>query len=214
MDATRLEGAATEGSTSADEGWGRVFAFVGSIVFAGVILVYLQAILVPFVLAIFLAYLVRPFAEWISSNLCLCRRHRRRRRPVVHEPHDAEETANLLPPHSEDGEGRAGLPAALERGATMGGMLVEEATVQMERAVPRWVGVLLAMGLAITCARTRVLLPRPSLALCLHRSCLVPSLAETPSLATPPPSHPMILPLRPTLGSLGSLAPTASRPPL
>ena len=60
--------------------WARVFSFVGSIVFVGVILVYLQAILVPFILAIFLAYLVRPFAEFISNNLCAWRRRREWRR--------------------------------------------------------------------------------------------------------------------------------------
>ena len=56
--------------SAADDAWARVFAFSGSIVFVGTVLTYLKPILVPFVLAIFLAYLVRPFAEWISEHLC------------------------------------------------------------------------------------------------------------------------------------------------
>ena len=130
----------------------RVFAFSGSIVFVGLVLIYLKPILVPFVLAIFLAYLVRPFAEWISTNLCFCRRRRRapkrpEARAVEDDPYEAE---SLLP---KPGGG------VLERGATMGEMLVEEASQQM----PHWVGVLLAMALAVTLIATVVVLMTTSI---------------------------------------------------
>ena len=139
---------------SGNENWSNIFAFAGSVVAIGIILVYLQAILVPFVLAIFLAYLVRPFAEWISEHLCLCRRRTRRGR--ASPPHDPEEVASLLPKpaaaSSSASSPQAGLdlPGALNRGATISGQMIDEATQQIQTGLPRWVGVVLAMALAIT----------------------------------------------------------------
>ena len=138
-----------------DEGWSPAFAFCGTVVFIGIILVYLQAILVPFVLAIFLAYLVRPFAEWISTNLCLCRRRSRGRAPSrpLQPPHDPDEEESLLPKPAERPSSGVSpgldVQGALNRGATMGGLLVEEATQHISTGLPRWVGVLLAMALAV-----------------------------------------------------------------
>lgn len=134
---------------TSDDGWSNIFAFAGSVVAVGIILVYLQAILVPFVLAIFLAYLVRPFAEWISAHMCTCRRTRRRPRP----PHDPEEAASLLPkaaPASGAPSAGIDLPGAINRGATMADVLIDEATEQISTGLPRWVGVVLAMALAVT----------------------------------------------------------------
>ena len=116
--------------TSEYEGWSAVFAFCGSVVSVGVILVYLKDVLVPFVLAIFLAYLVRPFAEWISAHLCVCRR-RMRTPKGIGDSDAADETESLL-------------PKSIGRSATVGDMLVEEATQRL----PQWVGVVLAMMLA------------------------------------------------------------------
>ena len=45
----------------ADIGWSQSFSFVGTVLLSGFLLVYLRAILVPFVIAIFLAYLVRKY---------------------------------------------------------------------------------------------------------------------------------------------------------
>ena len=80
--------------TSEYEGWSAVFAFCGSVVSVGVILVYLKDVLVPFVLAIFLAYLVRPFAEWISAHLCVCRRRMRTPKGIA-DSDAADETESL-----------------------------------------------------------------------------------------------------------------------
>ena len=152
-------------TASGDEGWARVFAFVGTVVGAGIILIYLKAILIPFVLAVFLAYLVRPFAEFISNNLCFFRRRRLLRN--AYKPRDPveaalddddDENASLLPKRVSD------LPAALKRGATMGSQAVEEATQQVEAALPRWVGVLLAMVLSVFLVASVVVLMASSIA--------------------------------------------------
>ena len=119
------------------ESWSRIFTVVGTLVLAGVLLIFLQAILVPFVLAIFLAYLVRPLAEFIATNLCFWRRRREGRARDV--PSD-EESARLL------SHERPALPKH-KAGATIRNL--EEATQQIEAALPHWVGVLLAMSLAV-----------------------------------------------------------------
>jgi AI-2 transport protein TqsA len=157
---------------NADDAWSRVFAFSGSIVFVGTVLAYLKPVLVPFVLAIFLAYLVRPFAEWISTHLCFWRR-RRGRAPArfaaasaesgsteAGSAYDPEEAESLLPKPVDAG----GSPRGLNRAATMGGLLVEEATYQMEATLPHWVGVVLAMGLAIALILGAVVLMTTSVA--------------------------------------------------
>ena len=137
--------------TSVEVGWSSIFSCVGSLFFAGCILVYLQAILVPFVLAVFLAYLVRPLAEWISAHLCLCRRRSRasRRNELLKRAagpsHNPEEQESLLPKTVGSPSG-LDLPGALN----VGGQMIEEATEQLSTGLPRWVGVLLAMALAVS----------------------------------------------------------------
>ncbi len=148
---------------SSETGWYRLCALVGSIVLVGVLLIFLQAILVPFVLAIFLAYLVRPFAEYISSRLCLCRRARKAKAAL--DALDDEEVASLLPAERkelDDPEG-VGLNGGLNGGREgLGGRPVHNpfhtATLRVEATLPRWVGVLLAMALAISIVVAMVLL--------------------------------------------------------
>jgi len=136
------------------DAWFHTFTLVGSLVLAGVLLVFLRPILVPFVLATFLAYLVRPFAELISTNLCFCRRRRAAGRALHGEALSRDEVARLLP---EDDEERAAdtpaaaaavPPAQLKPGATLRNL--EEAAHQVETALPHWVGVVLAISLALT----------------------------------------------------------------
>jgi len=145
-------------ASGSDDAWSRVFAFTGSIVFVGTVLMVLKPILVPFVLAIFLAYLVRPFAEWISTSFCACRRRRRsgqlsHQRDKVEDP---EETDDLLPKESITSPA-ASLPGAMYSE-------IQEAAGSMEAALPYWVGVLLAMGMAITLICTVVVLMSTSIA--------------------------------------------------
>ena len=64
-----LPNATTESAETVS--WFRAFCLVGTIVLVGVLLIFLQGILVPFTFAVFLAYLVRPFSEFIGS---CCRR--------------------------------------------------------------------------------------------------------------------------------------------
>jgi len=116
--------------------WSRTFAVVGTIVLAGVLLIFLQAILVPFVLAIFLAYLVRPLAEFIAANMCAWRRSRRER--SKRDALSREEVARLLPNRE---------PPKLSTSATLRNL--GEAGEHIEAALPHWVGVLLAMTLAV-----------------------------------------------------------------
>lgn len=160
--------------SAADDAWARVFAFSGSIVFVGTVLTYLKPILVPFVLAIFLAYLVRPFAEWISTHLCFCRRRQRglagRKIPsgaASSDPYDPEEAESLLPkPAAAPGITSPG--RGLKPSATMGELLAEgasRATDQMEATLPHWVGVLLAMGLAVALILGAVVLMTTSVSL-------------------------------------------------
>lgn len=105
--------------------WFKAFCFVGTIVLVGVLLIFLQGILVPFTFAIFLAYLVRPLSEYISLNLCTC--CCKRDSPSA----DAEEAGNI------------GLK---QQGTIRHSIYVANVTVR--RTLPRWVGVLLALLLA------------------------------------------------------------------
>ena len=102
--------------------WFKAFCFVGTIVLVGVLLIFLQGILVPFTFAIFLAYLVRPLSEYISLNLCTC--CCKRDSPSA----DAEEAGNI------------GLK---QQGTIRHSIYVANVTVR--RTLPRWVGVLLAL---------------------------------------------------------------------
>ena len=61
-------------------GWARSFSFAGTILIVGFLLVFLRSILVPFVAALFLAYLVRPLADAISACRCI---------PYFRKRHDA-----------------------------------------------------------------------------------------------------------------------------
>jgi len=145
-----MEGAApsldaSDRAAAEGDGWQRTFAVVGSIVLAGALLIYLQSILVPFVLAIFLAYLVRPLAEFIAANLCFWRRSRRERR--TKDALSREEVARLLPDEERSMMPHPPPPRGLTAGATLRNL--EEAGQQIEAALPQWVGVLLAMTLAI-----------------------------------------------------------------
>ena len=137
----RVKDAGRQSSAAEAEGWSRLFALVGSVVLAGVLLIFLQPILVPFVLAIFLAYLVRPFAEFISVNLCNCRRRRHGQRGTA-DARNREEIARLLPD-----EERAVPPFQSTHTGTLRN--IENATQQIEAALPHWVGVVLAMSLAV-----------------------------------------------------------------
>ena len=178
------------------DAWLRVFALVGSVVLAGVLLIFLQAILVPFILAIFLAYLVRPFAEYISTNLCAWRRARERHRRA-RDALSREEVKRLLPSAAD--AARDSAPSVLKPGATLRNL--EEATIQIEAALPHWVGVLLAMTLAVVLFASIVLLMAASISslgsrLDAYQRCgyepwatvvLDPSLALTLGLTPPSP---------------------------
>jgi len=112
-----MEGANAEDRTMS---WFRAFCFVGTIVLVGVLLIFLQGILVPFTFAIFLAYLVRPFSEFISLNLCSCCR-------------------------SQKAIGDAEMAT---RDDTAMRRITMVANTAVQQTVPRWVGVLLALLLA------------------------------------------------------------------
>ena len=149
------------------DAWQRVFVLVGSIVLGGVLIIFLQAILVPFVLAIFLAYLVRPFAEFISNNLCAWRLKLRERARRGREAQSREEAASLLPRRGEPSSSSAAdaspppPPGPLLPSATLRNL--EEASIQIGTELPRWVGVVLAMSLAVTIFASIVLLMAASI---------------------------------------------------
>lgn len=124
----------------------QAFHTLGLVALTGVLLIFLQTILVPFVLAVFLGYLVRPFAEWISRTLPRGFFWRRRARRA--DEAEREEAESLLP--------KAGAP----RGAKNP---FEEAAAQVEAAAPRWVGVLLAMALAVALVASVILLMAASI---------------------------------------------------
>ena len=124
-----------------DGGWGKSFAFAGTVVIIGFLLVFLRPILVPFVLAIFLAYLVRPIVESVSRCRCWCFRKRYRSEGDA----TPEEQQSLL---DEDADAELSMPptSARELRAAADPTRVMK---QMQTVLPRWVGVVLAMLIAI-----------------------------------------------------------------
>ena len=132
-------------SPAAADGWARSFFAVGTVVLVGVLLIYLQAILVPFVLAIFLAYMVRPLAELIAGHLCFWRRSRRER--LKKDAFSREEVARLLPDEERSSPSPQRRPRLLTGEVSM--VHLAEAGRQLEESVPLWVGVLLALSLAM-----------------------------------------------------------------
>ena len=112
--------------------WSQSFSFVGTVLISGFLLVYLRSILVPFVLAVFLAYLVRPIAERVSA--CHCS-------PYTDIVTD-EEARGLLSSGGDEGEEQ-------DEGVPLGSKSVGELPTtpdprkvmrSMRTALPRWVG--------------------------------------------------------------------------
>lgn len=109
----------------------------------GFLLVFLRSILVPFVAALFLAYLVRPLAESISACRCIPFFRKRHEAALLKEQQD-EEKEPLL-----GGEG--------EKGATPGRRRLlqdvpkdsRQLIGRVETLLPKWVGVMLALILAL-----------------------------------------------------------------
>ena len=103
--------------------WTDSFAILATLPLVGFLLVYLKGILMPFVVALFLVYLVRPLANTISS--CRCRRR--------------------APP--EEGEAATGPErASLLHASTDPKLMLRD----METRLPRWAGVFLALLFAIS----------------------------------------------------------------
>tara|TARA_B100000524_G_scaffold332921_1_gene220426 strand:+ start:537 stop:1874 length:1338 start_codon:yes stop_codon:yes gene_type:complete len=143
-------GVAEAGSS---QGWSKSFSFAGTLVLFGFITVYLRAILVPFVLATFLAYLVRPISERVSSCGCCGRRRRGAREEEERlladteaDDHDDDDREYMhhTPPIHRLGQDYRDMhsPEARQR-------VIRKVQTRIERTLPRWVGVLLAMALAI-----------------------------------------------------------------
>jgi len=116
-------------------GWSRSFSFVGTIVIVGFLLVFLRSILVPFVAALFLAYLVRPVADRISTCRCIPW-FRRRHEAALARENGREEQEPLL-----GGDG-----PSLKKLETSSKLVVS----RVETFLPRWMGVMLALLLAMT----------------------------------------------------------------
>jgi predicted PurR-regulated permease PerM len=127
---------------SVSVGWARSFSFAGTILIVGFLLVFLRSILVPFVAALFLAYLVRPLADAISACRCIPYLRRRHDAAVLREEEEQKEPL-LSGDRAEEG-GLSRRPS--ER-------LVKEKTERLigkvETLLPRWVGVMLALILAL-----------------------------------------------------------------
>lgn len=117
-------------------GWSRSFSFVGTIVIVGFLLVFLRSILVPFVAALFLAYLVRPVADRISACRCIPYFRRRHDAALARAEQGSEEQEPLL-----GGDG-----PSLKKLETSSKLVVG----RVETLLPRWVGVMLALMLAVT----------------------------------------------------------------
>ena len=109
----------------------------------GFLLVFLRSILVPFVAALFLAYLVRPLAESISACRCI---------PFFRKRHEA-----ALLKQQEDEEKEPLLGGEGEKGATPGRRRLlqdvpkdsRQLIGRVETLLPKWVGVMLALILAL-----------------------------------------------------------------
>ena len=134
------------------QSWTRIFHLVGSLVGCGVILVYLKPILLPFVVAVFLQYLVRPCSEFVSANLCCCCRRFSWRREQQRLAEQSVRTP-LLP---------TGTPSLRRHGSNVGEMLVDEVH-HATQALPQWVGVSVAIFLAITMLITVLVLMSSSI---------------------------------------------------
>jgi len=120
-------------------GWSRSFSFVGTVVIVGFLLVFLRSILVPFVAALFLAYLVRPLADRISACRCI---------PYFRKRHDAA----LAWEQERDNGGKGGeTEPLLGEGATTERLAQKTEVIarRVETLLPRSVGVALALLLAL-----------------------------------------------------------------
>ena len=113
-------------------GWARSFSFAGTVVIVGFLLVFLRSILVPLVVALFLAYLVRPLAESISTCRCIPYFRKRQEAKRREEERGDEENEPLL----------GGEVPPSER-------LANDSRQLIETLLPRWVGVILALILAL-----------------------------------------------------------------
>ena len=114
-------------------GWARSFSFAGTVVIVGFLLVFLRSILVPLVVALFLAYLVRPLAESISTCRCIPYFRKRQEAKRREEERGDEENEPLL----------GGEVPPSER-------LANDSRQLIETLLPRWVGVILALILALS----------------------------------------------------------------
>ena len=116
-------------------GWARSFSFAGTVVIVGFLLVFLRSILVPLVVALFLAYLVRPLAESISTCRCIPYFRKRQEAKRREEERGDEEKEPLL----------SGEVPPSERLVNDSRQLIG----RVETLLPRWVGVILALILAL-----------------------------------------------------------------
>ena len=116
-------------------GWARSFSFAGTVVIVGFLLVFLRSILVPLVVALFLAYLVRPLAESISTCRCIPYFRKRQEAKSREEERGDEEKEPLL----------SGAVPPSERLVNDSRQLIG----RVETLLPRWVGVILALILAL-----------------------------------------------------------------
>ena len=117
-------------------GWARSFSFAGTVVIVGFLLVFLRSILVPLVVALFLAYLVRPLAESISTCRCIPYFRRRHNAALRREEEQADEEKEPL---------LSGEVPPSERLVNDSRQLIG----RVETLLPRWVGVMLALILAL-----------------------------------------------------------------
>ena len=117
------------GENDVSIGWARSFSFAGTVVIVGFLLVFLRSILVPLVVALFLAYLVRPLAESISTCRCIPYFRKRQEAKRREEERGDEEKEPLL---------SGGVPPS-ERLVNDSRQLIG----RVETLLPRWVGVIL-----------------------------------------------------------------------
>jgi AI-2 transport protein TqsA len=124
-------------------GWARSFSFAGTVLIVGFLLVFLRSILVPFVAALFLAYLVRPLAESISACRCIPFFRKRHEAAMLKEQED-EEKEPLM-----GGEGEKGATPARRRLLQDVPKDSRQLIGRVETLLPKWVGVMLALILAL-----------------------------------------------------------------
>lgn len=106
MWAARAESSAgANGSSSSPTAtWLDLFAFLGTLTVTGFLIAYLRPVLMPLVVAIFLSYLVRPIADYITGRResFFCRRFTRCRRRNTAAA--SEEREALLPATTDEEE--------------------------------------------------------------------------------------------------------------